>query len=578
MATAFFFNRSGAGHINPSLGLVHELVRRGETIDYFAREAYRARIEGAGARFRRLDVEPVEHQVEDSVHLALTLLQEALALLPTMLERVGREQPDYLLFDAMCPLGWLLARITGLPAIASCSTFAFTPDVLRALLPPSQLEQLLGGGGSPHLERYERVAAEASDTYQVAVPGWFSMLNGLFGDRTLLYTSPAMHPAAASLDGSFRFVGTCLRPAEKVPDFPYAVLKASDLIYISLGTEFNDNLGFYRDCIAAFGDAPHRVLLSVGQRVDLAALGAVPEHIVVCRSVPQLEVLPHTRLFVTHGGANSVHEALYFGVPLIVVPQMREQEANARQVAAVGAGIFLDRAEITPARVRDSVDAVLASPGFARNAERIGATLRQAGGAKQAAEEVLSWRNQIARDTDRFDVTISMEQSMTPSTIDPAVRIGHVHLRVADLDRALRFYRDMLGFTVTGDARSIGLQAVFLAAGDYHHHLALNTWLSAGGTPPPTGHTGLHHVAFVYPDRQALARAVQRLRSHDYPIDSAEDHGATVSVYLCDPDGNGVELYYDRPREAWFDADGRPIIKAEPFAVDELLESGIMVS
>ena len=160
---------------------------------------------------------------------------------------------------------------------------------------------------------------------------------------------------------------------------------------------------------------------------------------------------------------------------------------------------------------------------------------------------------------------------MTTSTLHPDVRVGHVHLRVADLDRALLFYRDMLGFTVTGDARSIGLQAVFLAAGDYHHHLALNTWLSAGGTPPPAGHTGLHHVALVYPNRQELARAVRRLRTYDYPIDSAEDHGATVSVYLRDPDGNGIELYYDRPREAWFDADGRPIIKAEPFDVDDLL-------
>src|SRR4051812_46512204 len=146
--------------------------------------------------------------------------------------------------------------------------------------------------------------------------------------------------------------------------------------------------------------------------------------------------------------------------------------------------------------------------------------------------------------------------SMQHDAIHPAVRVGHVHLRVAELDRAVAFYRDGLGFAVSADARPVGLDAVFLAAGDYHHHIGLNTWESAGATPPAPGHTGLYHVAFLYPDRRELARAVQRLLDHGYPMAHATDHGGTVSVYLDDPDGNGVELYYDRPRAHWFDADG----------------------
>src|SRR5919205_721530 len=142
-----------------------------------------------------------------------------------------------------------------------------------------------------------------------------------------------------------------------------------------------------------------------------------------------------------------------------------------------------------------------------------------------------------------------------------SVRIGHVHLRVADLDRATAFYRDLLGLSVTADGRAFGLPLVLLAAGDYHHHIALNTFVSEGGTPAPKGHTGLHHVALLYPDRRALACAVQQLLDHDYPLDSGEDHGATVSVYLSDPDGNGLELYYDRPGEAWYDSAGQPILK-----------------
>jgi catechol 2,3-dioxygenase len=161
---------------------------------------------------------------------------------------------------------------------------------------------------------------------------------------------------------------------------------------------------------------------------------------------------------------------------------------------------------------------------------------------------------------------------MHEEPIHPAVRVGHVHLRVADLDRALAFYRDALGLAVTADAREIGLDMVLLAAGDYHHHIGLNSWDSAGGTPPPQGHTGLYHVAFLYPDRRELGRAVRRLLDHELPIDHATDHGGTVSVYLSDPDGNGVELYYDRPRSDWFDADGRPVLKADHFDPMELLD------
>jgi catechol 2,3-dioxygenase len=160
---------------------------------------------------------------------------------------------------------------------------------------------------------------------------------------------------------------------------------------------------------------------------------------------------------------------------------------------------------------------------------------------------------------------------MSNAAIHPAVRVGHVHLRVADLDRALAFYRDGLGFGVVADGRPLGLEAAFLAAGDYHHHIGLNTWESAGAAPAPPGHPGLYHVAFLYPDRLELGRAVQRLLEHGYPIEHGTDHGATVSVYLSDPDGNGVELYYDRPRADWFDADGRPILKSDRFDYRELL-------
>ena len=160
---------------------------------------------------------------------------------------------------------------------------------------------------------------------------------------------------------------------------------------------------------------------------------------------------------------------------------------------------------------------------------------------------------------------------MEQSTLHPDVRIGHVHLRVANLDRATAFYRDVLGFNLIVDGEAFGLPMRLLAAGDYHHHIALNTFMSKDGTPPPVGHTGLHHFALLYPNREELAHAVQRLLDHNYMIDDARDHGGTVSVYLQDPDGNGIELYYDRPRETWFDAQGNPIMRNDSFDPLDLL-------
>lgn len=133
-------------------------------------------------------------------------------------------------------------------------------------------------------------------------------------------------------------------------------------------------------------------------------------------------------------------------------------------------------------------------------------------------------------------------------TAPPGTRIGHVHLKVADLDRAIGFYSDLLGFTLM---QRYGTQAAFLSAGGYHHHIGLNTWQSKGGTPPAPGHTGLFHTAFLYPNRAALATVLKRLVEADYPLDGASDHGVSEALYLTDPDGNGVELYRDRPEEDW---------------------------
>ena len=153
--------------------------------------------------------------------------------------------------------------------------------------------------------------------------------------------------------------------------------------------------------------------------------------------------------------------------------------------------------------------------------------------------------------------------------IDPDVRIGHVHLKVADLQRALSFYCDVLGFELM---QSLGSAAAFISAGGYHHHIGLNTWESLGGSPPPPGATGLYHTAILYPTRAALADALRRVVEARIPLDGAADHGVSEALYLRDPDQNGVELYWDRPRELWPRTDdGRLAMFTRPLDVRALL-------
>ena len=159
---------------------------------------------------------------------------------------------------------------------------------------------------------------------------------------------------------------------------------------------------------------------------------------------------------------------------------------------------------------------------------------------------------------------------MSP-TISPDVRIGHIHLKVADLERSIAFYHGILGFAIT---QRMGKSAAFLSAGGYHHHIGLNTWESRSGSPPPPGATGLYHAAILFPSRSELGAALRRLIAAGIAIDGAADHGVSEAIYLRDPDGNGLELYWDKPREVWpLSSTGELAMVSDPLDLDALLQA-----
>ncbi len=167
----------------------------------------------------------------------------------------------------------------------------------------------------------------------------------------------------------------------------------------------------------------------------------------------------------------------------------------------------------------------------------------------------------------------SIEPRPTPCPVHPGTRIGHVHLKVADLARALDFYCGVLGFSLK---QRYGRQAAFVAAGDYHHHIGLNTWESEGGSPPPPGTTGLFHLAVLYPTRAALANALRSVTDAKIPLDAASDHGVSEALYLRDPDGNGIELYWDRDEAEWpRTSQGELDMYTRPLDLDRLLAEAL---
>lgn len=404
MPTALFFNIPAHGHIIPSLPLVAELSRRGHAITYFATETYRAQIEQAGAVFQPYPV----HEVDDEyfqargLHggvpqkVAHHLLLTTEALLPALLPLARAAQPDYVVFDGLCPWGYFVAQILGIPAVVSLALMPPISPPLQAILKllPTMLKLLpmflpflpvLFRDFDKGLEANRRSRA-LGDKYGVPPLAPTALLSAP-GDLALSYTSTYFQPFADTAPKTVRFVGWTLNDAPPTSEV-FEPPAGQPLIYISLGTLNNTEAAFFKTCIDAFADWEAAVLISTGKRLSPDSFGPLPANITIQTWVPQTHILQRAALFVTHGGLNSLHDGLYCGVPLLLVPQQFEQTSNASRVVELGAGLMLSPAQIDAHSIRAAAAQLLHDNRFKTEAQRIGASLREAGGMPRAADEI----------------------------------------------------------------------------------------------------------------------------------------------------------------------------------------------
>lgn len=387
MSKIAFFCIPAHGHTNPTLAVVKELVERGNEVWYYSYDIMKEKIEKTGAKYiscdkydneMNLEPEDADRIGKDIAFSMEVLVNTTLALDEAVLHQMQEWNPDCIVADSMATWGKLTALKLGVPFVSSTTTFAFNQYSAR-IMKQSFKELLQMMFSMPKAKKSVRRLKEKG----YPVEGVLSIVQNDNETDTIVYTSPQFQPFSETFSDKYAFVGPSVRTLD------YEVKKLpKKTIYISLGTVNNQDVSFFRNCIEAFQNSEFDVIMSVGEIVDLDELGSIPPHFRVERSVNQIEVLQQVELFITHCGMNSVNEALYYGVPLVLFPQTNEQGGVAYRVNELGAGTYLKENSVTAIQV--AVKEVMENISYRENASKIAEGFHKCGGPKMAADKILS--------------------------------------------------------------------------------------------------------------------------------------------------------------------------------------------
>jgi MGT family glycosyltransferase len=403
------FNVPAHGHVNPTLPVVRELVSRGEQVAYYLTDEFEPQIQQTGAEFRRIENTQMGSgppsgvttmgQTDPAIRRQMMaaffprMMADGLRLVPGLVDRVRAENADCAVYDPFCPWGRALAATLGLPAVAFVPSYAMTENFPLVWRISSIFEEQTSPEAEEAMSDFRDVSQQLQDRYGL-VP--LRITDPFISAEALnVVTMPRQfQPDAASLDERYVFVGPSISPRSDASGLPLDQLADNQTLYVSLGTIFNANPEFFAACFDAFADGDWRVVVSVGTRIDPSTLVQVPNNFLVRPHVPQLEVLEHTDVFVTHGGMNSVMEAIYYGVPMVVVPQQPEQAITAARVTELGLGIALEPGQVSAGALRDAVTTISDDADYRSRLAHMQQAARDAGGYLRAADAIQQFGHQ----------------------------------------------------------------------------------------------------------------------------------------------------------------------------------------
>jgi MGT family glycosyltransferase len=402
VATYLFLVLPIHGHLNPTFPVAGELIQRGHQVTYWVPNEFRSAAAATGAAVRTYASGPITSvgaatSVGASTALgaiAAMFLEDTAPVLEQVIPAVRAGVPDVVVHDSLCLWSILAARIIDRPAAAIRPTYAANAQSTMlsgaALdLPPERRTQMLG-----MFARVNANLAETSTRYGVP-PLQITDLQSYAAALNIVFVAPDFQPSADTFDERYLFVGPSIPPHQPAGEFPFDQLDASRrLVYISLGTIFNNQPEFFKTCFEAFADSPYQVVISSGSHIEPDALGARPPNVLVASYAPQLEILARASAFITHAGMNSTMEALYYGVPMVAIPQMVEQAMTARRIAELGLGLLLEPATVTAAALRAGVADVLADAALRARVAAMQTRTRAAGGYRRAADALIAFAQQ----------------------------------------------------------------------------------------------------------------------------------------------------------------------------------------